>query len=780
MLQITVLVCLTALALVGYTNPALITNWFESKEFVSAPNAKISQVAFQSSRGDQPDRATTSPYRIDGGDCVLVARLNEDSPDDFFNGDALAVMRSVAEGLQAMPQVAGIRWLDNIPDFNLFGLSGTLLPSENASARRLAMARKDVLSNPLAVGQLISSDGTTMLMLIEIDWFFVRSDEAITEQIRQKAESITNLVLEQRASATGKLNQSIDSTNQLSSDSIEFLLTGEAPLHLMTANNHVRDTVKYQLIGYSIMLLSALFLFRGFSAVCLVALAPALGVFWTLGMLRFFDLQDNPFNDIIVPVLIALVGLADAVHLMVEVRQQRAGGLPARTAGRQAVARVGFACLLTSVTTGIGFVSLTWAHHEIVRQFGWCCVIGVSLTFISVLTVIPLGCRSPLGRRLHIGLGKSTIDRQLKRIGPVVDWVLKRDKFVSRIAIALTVGLVAVSLQLEPDEKRYSGLSESGEAAIALRHLDRSLGGLEFGSVDIWWTAETSEAEVLQVIQKSGDILRDEPLMGNPVGLHRLLAALPGDGDPAERMSLLDLLPPSLKRAFYRPEDQHAAIQFRIQDLGIAAYGPTFTRVEERLRQLDETNSEFSINLAGDAVWRWKNVYQVVTDLTRSLGTASIVIGIMMTLVYRSLRIGLISIVPNVLPLAATGAILYATGQYLEITIVCVFTICLGIAVDDSIHFLSRYQEESRGGGKHDEIIRRAFTGVGSALLMTTIVLVAGLGSAILGDSRDARIFGIMGCLTLSSALLADILLLPALLHRFAKPRTTASSPRIH
>jgi predicted RND superfamily exporter protein len=225
-----------------------------------------------------------------------------------------------------------------------------------------------------------------------------------------------------------------------------------------------------------------------------------------------------------------------------------------------------------------------------------------------------------------------------------------------------------------------------------------------------------------------------------------------------------------LKRAFYVPENHFASVQFRVQDLGIAAYSDSFERIEKGLEKIANVHPEFGLALEGGAIRRWRNIYQIVTDLAASLGTASVVIWLVLTIFYRSIRIGLISIVPNLFPLVATAAMLAVSGQHLEIVTVCVFTICVGIAVDDTIHFLTRYQEEMRSGGNHQQVIRRAFTGVGSALLMTTIVLIAGLGSAIVGDSRDARIFGIMGCLTLAAALFADVLLLPALLSRFAKP----------
>jgi predicted RND superfamily exporter protein len=490
-----------------------------------------------------------------------------------------------------------------------------------------------------------------------------------------------------------------------------------------------------------------------------------------MGMVHFFDFQDNPFNDIIVPVLVSLVGLADSVHLMVEIRNQRAAGLETRQATRSGVARVGLACALTSLTTAIGFASLAWAQNDIVREFGWCCVLGVGLTFISVLTVVPLGCRSPLGWRLHVGLGESLIDRQLKRIGPIVAWTLRHDRKIAWLAIAATVSLAGICTQLEPDQKRYSGLSDSGEAAQALRHLDRSLGGLEFGRVSVSWTDQADNGELLEVLREVDRALTDEPLIGNPLGLHDLLAALPGEGSADERMTLLELLPGSLKRAFYVPEYRSASVQFRIQDIGIAKYAPVFTRVESRLHQILERHPNFTLGLDGSAVWRWRNVYQIVTDLATSLGTASIVIWLILTVVYRSIRIGLISIVPNLFPLVATGAILFFAGQYLELVTVCVFTICIGIAVDDTIHFLTRYKDETAIGDVHQETIQRAFTGVGSALLMTTIVLVTGLMTAVFGDARDARIFGLMGAITLTAALFADIFFLPALLNHFAKPR---------
>jgi uncharacterized protein len=311
--------------------------------------------------------------------------------------------------------------------------------------------------------------------------------------------------------------------------------------------------------------------------------------------------------------------------------------------------------------------------------------------------------------------------------------------------------------------------------------MDQALGGLEFSEVEVRWSKQvTSDSpEVLNVITRVDDLLRNEALIGKPVSIRNFIDALAGEGPPAERMSLLSLLPPPLKRAFYTPETRRASVSFRVQDLGIAQYGDVFQRIETALKTLRAEHPEFTLQLNGSAVWRWRNLYQIVIDLASSLGSAAVIIFVVLGVVYRSVRIGLISVVPNIFPLAVTGAWLAISGQSLEVVSVCAFTVCLGIAVDDSIHFLTRFEEERSRFTHRDEAIRKAFTGVGTSMIMTTVVLVVGFSTVMLSDMRDQRIFASMGLLTMTSALFADLVILPAMLSHFLKdderiePKTT-------
>ena len=646
---------------------------------------------------------------------------------------------------------------------NIFGLREPLLPSARASQRRFDAAREKALQHPLVKGQLLSADARTLLLMVNFDYFYVEQNSDCVDGLRVTAE---------KAAA------------EVSDVKIAFSVTGPIPLYLAAMEQHEENVRKYQLIGYGMIALMSLILFRGLAAVIIVAVAPVLGVFWTIGLLPYFELQHNPFNDVILPVLISLVGFADGVHLMVHIRRLRADGLDHRAAARQGLQEVGLACGLTSLTTAIGFGSLTLASHEIVREFGWCCVLGVALTFVAVITTIPLLCSSWLGRGVHRGLEKSLIDQNLQRIGGSIDYVLRNARTFSWVAIVVTGSLALLSLALRPDERRVEGLPGRAEPVIALQKMDQALGGLEFGEIQLYWKKEieSGAGEILEVLTAVDDVLAREALLGHPLSICSLLDALPGDGPAADRMSLLDLLPPPLKRAFYTPESRQAKAIFRVQDLGIATYGPVFLRIQQALQEIERQHPAFTLALQGNAVWRWENLYRIVVDLVKSLASASLVIFVVLAIVYRSIRIGLISIIPNLFPLVLSASFLVLTGQHLEMVTVCAFTVCLGIAVDDTIHFLTRYREERRKSDDQQAAIRRAFTGVGTALIMTTVVLLAGFATVLTSDSREHRIFAWMGGITIASALFGDLFFLPALLARFdAEPRRPSeqrSSPR--
>jgi len=730
-----IIIALTTIALIGRIDPTLILG----SEEAPAPQSSPSKPA----KNPQPS-PDVSPLRVDNADVVLIVDSQK-----FFTPEGSRAIREVVESIEALPMVEDIFWLDEVPPINLFSLQNPIFPTGTASARQFEEAREQALANPLIRGQLLSEDAETLLLLIHLDWLFVESDEQCTELIRETAQQV--------ADAHPQVEMS-------------FLVTGRVPGYITFEKSRGENQKRYQIIGYSMILIMAVILFRGVRAVVIVSAAPILGVFWTLGFLCFLDLQDNPFNDIVLPVLISLVGFTDGVHLMVEIRRRRANGDSSRKAAADALHKVGLACFLTSLTTAIGLGALSLAHHEVVREFGWSCVIGVVLTFFAVILVIPLLCSTRLGNRLEQGHGEGLVDRSLSKIELIIDWVLQRRKTMTFTAISITLILVGISLTLRPDERVQNALPSDSEVTRAIAHLDDKLNGMETAEVRIYWKEEieSDSEEILDVMREIHAVLDQEELIGHPVSLKSFVDVLPGDPNAAQRMSMTELLPPPLKRVFITPERRQAKVTFRARDLGIATYGPVFERIESQLQAIQKQHQNFTLELLGNAVWRWQNLQQIVVDLAYSLGSASIVIFLVLTIAYRSIRIGLIALVPNFFPLAFTGTWLVATGQSLELAMVCAFTVCLGIAVDDTIHFLTRYREES-DDKTDEEAIRSAFVSTGTALIMTTVILTVGFSTVIMSGMREQRIFATMGCLTISSALLGDLIFLPPMLAYFRK-----------
>lgn len=737
------LVVATLLAGIGYYDPQLLvpkTTTIQS----NTPSGPRTPGRFgRANRQAAPGRR---PLSLNQADVVLVA-----TSEAFFTQKGAAAMRQVVTDLESLPTVDNVMWLDRAPPLNIFGLPEPVFPRTDASPERFATAQKKAVEHPLIVGQLMSPDAETLVLLVRMNWLNVRSDADCTSSLKATA---------------------IEAASQYPQVAINFQLTGDVPMSLMILSTQQANQVKYQIIGYGMILILALVLFRGLTAVTIVAMAPALGVFWTLGALRYLDLQDNPFNDVILPIMVSLIGFTDGVHMMVQIRKQRALGLPPIDATKKGLNDVGQACFLTLFTTSLGFASLGFAHHEIVREFGWCCVMGVAMLFVAVISVIPLAAASRLGRSLHLGHDRSIIDRNLDKIGIGIDFVIRHARFFSWIAIVSTLTLASIALTLRPDDRLANALPAGSEPERAMAHLDNALGGLQMSEVRISWDESIGQesAEIFEVIDEVDQILRSEPLIGSPLSITQMLKAMPGDGPLTERTSMIDLLPPPLKNAYYSEDERNSRITFRVQDRGIAAYGDVFRRLESHLVSLETDHPKFKLDLAGRAVDRYRNLYQIVVDLGSSLGGEAVIILFLLAIAYRSIRLGLIAFVPNIFPLAVTGAMLVAVGQPLELVSVCSFTVCLGIAVDDTIHFLTRYKEELENGLDEISAVRTAFIGVGTGMIMTTIVLVAGFSTVLLSEVRDHRVFCSMGALTLSAALLGDLFLLPALLVHF-RPR---------
>ncbi|QDU63355.1 Multidrug resistance protein MdtC [Planctomycetes bacterium Pan216] len=731
------MVLVSAVALTGYL-----------PETVSKPTkARVGDREIQ--RPTQSERVTNS-FDLSRSEAFLVV-----DGDDLFNPATMAAIRSMVDAVEGMEIVDTVFWVDRIPMLNVFGIADPLIPPNGSSPEAFLEAREELLEHPLIVGQLLSPDGRTLMMPIVYDWFFVDDDASCTEGVLETARQ----ALEASASKSGLV------------DIPRVQITGNVPLYLATRTAFKRNQWFYRIAGYGMILLLSIVLFRGLTAVLVVASGPAIGIFWAFGLIELSGVYINELANVVLPVLLSLVGLADSVHLVVHVRQRRALGDTPLEAAASAIRDVGPACLLTSLTTAIGFLSLLTASSEFVQDFGRVCAMGVGISFTAVVTLVPLLTSFQwIGGTIERGQERDLIGWALRRCGSAIDWILRHHRFVSTMAILSTIGLLLVSSTLRPDNRLEDAMPASTNAYKALAYCDEAFGGIEFARIEVTWpkSLQEDDGEILQAIIDVEELVGTEPLVQHPLSIRGLLAFFPGDKDDHDtQMTFLSLLPKRLKGFFLRDKDRTAWVVVRVQDRGTAAYEPVFQRIEQGLADLGTRHPGFTFDLDGGPVRRTRELYLIVVDLTASLGTATLIILAVMAVVYRSLRIGLITIIPNIFPLAATGALLVLLGQPLTMASVCAFTVCLGIAVDDTIHFMTRFQRELREGHHWEEAIRRTFLTVGTALVMTTIILVAGFSIVLMSDMPGHQTFGSMASATISSALLGDLLFLPAMLATF-------------
>ncbi len=172
----------------------------------------------------------------------------------------------------------------------------------------------------------------------------------------------------------------------------------------------------------------------------------------------------------------------------------------------------------------------------------------------------------------------------------------------------------------------------------------------------------------------------------------------------------------------------------------------------------------YSFQLSGPVITVYESVGGMIKNLAQSLGFAALSIFASIALFLRSIRLGLICLLPNLLPMVAVAAFLVIFDRPLQFASVIVFNVCIGLATDDSIHFLHSFSKSFAETGQRDLSVRRTMTDVGPAVLFTSFVFLAAFSPMMLSTMPPLRVFGGLACLAFASGLAGELLLHPALL----------------
>ena len=549
--------------------------------------------------------------------------------EDVFTPKTIAAARRAAVAVAGLDQVRRVVWLGDIPVFAGGFLPQPLLPAaSDTDADAVRRARATALAHPLIAGHLLSRDCTTLLLPIVQGNYFVR----------RASSTVPALAAAARAA--------------VADSGLRARVTGATPLRVERFAALDRDQLVFTIVGLVLSIVVALFLFRSWSAVFIVSVAPAVGVVWTLGVLRLLGLTPGPLTFAIMPLMILMVGFTDGVHLMVHVRGERASGASPVAAAASAIQRLGGACALTSLTTAVGFGSLLAARIPMIRAFGLSCAVGVVLVFASVLTVLPLlASTRTLGERLQRPGRADPVGHGLTRMTWLIDAVLRHARAVVLAGTGVTLLLAVSAAWLRPENKFEYQIPTGSDAYQALAHCDDVFGGIQFVRVLVEWpaTMQSDDARVMTAIGDAQALLAAEPDIHEVVSVRDLLAVLPGGGDGRSRLPMLRLAPVDVRARFWRPDDRRALVTARVPDLGMAHLEPVFARIEQGLERLQRRHNGFRLRLTGAPLVGSRFTHEIIGDLLKSLSVAAGIILIVMGLVFRSVRIGLITVIPNLL-----------------------------------------------------------------------------------------------------------------------------------
>jgi predicted RND superfamily exporter protein len=733
------------------------------------------RVLFADSKSHKPDEGEkVEPERM-----LLIVRA-----DDVFSREVLAYVRATSDAVER--EVQKLHWeekergksrvtsLSTVSEVALEDGSITVSPFLSeipADAETLRRKKAKALSNPLWKHNLISADATVTAINIELPPLIRGSRDAdvIVEKVRKLAE-------------------------ERKPDGVEVFLTGMSPLFVDTMGSAKKDFARFS--GLTMLLMAALLFlaFRTLRGVLVPMGVTFLAVLWTLGLMAATGYTISAVGAML-PTLIGVVCFSDAVHVMGHYYEQAQGGAGRREVLVDTMEHMLVACFLTSLTTAIAFGSLATAELSSVKEFGVWAAIGIMLGYclINALTPIILSWLPLPSARVQRRYEGSLCSRLLTwtvRINRVRGpWVLA----VVGILIVLSV-IAARKLRVETSVACFLPKSAPSMQAFAISQ--KKLAG--FGSVEVdltgpkgcfrkpWGLKEVQKVErfledkcqdKVKVAHSIVDLLQwthecveetDEDLLSDPdaAGLIAEYWYLFSNSENAN--FLARFLKEGKNEEGTGGSGKVVATARVSARLRVPGSGEKLEFVNELKKYLaTNLDKRLRYSISGEADRIHKQIESVLDSLTHSFGWTLLFITILMSWQLRSLKSGLLSMIPNLLPVIMTLGIMGAGDVSLNFGTVMIASIAIGIAVDDTIHFMVRYRRELQADPDRDKAVENTIMQSGRAMVFTSITMTAGCALFLLSGFAPSRQFGFLMAFTMITALIADLLVLPYLAKTF-------------
>jgi hypothetical protein len=527
-----------------------------------------------------------------------------------------------------------------------------------------------------------------------------------------------------------------------------------------------------------IALLVLLAAFRWFPAVYLPLAGVACSVVILVGGMAVVGEPFNILNNI-VPMLVIIIGIADAIHLI-----NRYGEELRERDDRQAASRAAFramiaACFLTSFTTAAGFFSLLVSKTDILGRFGLTAGIGVLIVYVVTLTLIP-AMLTKVSRPTRL-VEQTDSGRVEQMLAGLTRGLLARPWLTALGGVVLFAVFAASATQIEVDNKLLDQLSEEDRVYQTTKLIEQKMQGIRAMEVDISSAEQgrMADPEVLEAIEaverwaqeqagitgttSPADYLHEAWYLatGNPKARD---ADFPDRETVTELAKLYERSPRNPLASYWAEERSRARLTIRMEDVGAQATIRFAERLDAKLAEELGGLEGVDYRLTGEAYVNSLGLDLVIRDLLSSLAVAFLIIFGFMSLVLRSVRLGALSIPPSLLPLAIAMGSMAWFDIPLNAATVIIFSITIGLVVDGTIHLLARFREEVGRHDSVDEALIASMRGTGKAIILTYVALVLGFGIMLTSSFVPVQRFGLLVSLAIVACLIATLLFLPPLL----------------
>ena len=604
--------------------------------------------------------------------------------------------------------------------------------------------RERLLSNPLYRDVLIAADARSSALIVDFEGISDQDflSRGIVQQIRDLATA--------------------------SAPDAEVWITG-APVVRAEISRTLADNQR-QLLPLIVGLVAGLlmFAFRSVRGVLLPMIAIGMAVLWTLGTLAWTGQSLNLVTALVAPVIVTL-GLAYAMHVLSEYYAGTQAGVDNPV--EEMLRTVTLPMLLTGLTTAAGFMALMLNPLTAVREFSLLSTIGVFYAVATVLLFLPaalvvFGCgraKAPPGEKLFDALAAALSRFNTRHRTPII-----------LLGMLLLIPAFYGASKIEVGTEYIRGFSPDAPVRHDFEAINTAFGGAHTLSIVI--EAYVDDAFTKPVyLEEIADLqawLEGQPEIGSTTSVVDYLTDVAREYlEEGERFSQNERLNKQLlvfsgSEALEKLVDSnfhtaHLIARANVDDTRKIA--DLLGRVRERLTHLREP---LNAQVTGTTVLVTSTVDDLVRGQTTSFGVALVVVYLMLAALFTSHRAGLMALLPNIIPVAFYFGMLGFAGVTLNPTTSLIATIALGIAVDDTLHYLARFNANARSSGAEEGATHTALRAVLRPVTLTSLALVLGFLVLTFSDLRNQVQFGALAAATLFIAWVTDVTFTPALASR--------------